>query len=65
MKTVGYRFIFGEGREKSFIFVWNDGRFELEGAEKTAVLPAWTDLDSANVPTVRSIRQKSDRARSQ
>jgi hypothetical protein len=50
MKTVGYRFIFGEGREKSFIFVWNDGRFELEGAEKTAVLPAWTDLDFCKCP---------------
>jgi hypothetical protein len=50
MKTVTYRFIFGENKEKTFVFNWNGEKFDLEGAEKLSVLPAWTDLDFCKCP---------------
>ena len=45
MKTIDYKFIFADGREKEFNFQWDKDKIELSGAKTTDVLPEWTELD--------------------
>ncbi|MBU4486294.1 MAG: hypothetical protein KKD38_05145 [Candidatus Delongbacteria bacterium] len=50
MKTIEYKFMFKDGREKIFKFQWDNDKFELVGIKPTTRLPIWTDLDFNKCP---------------
>jgi hypothetical protein len=50
MKTIDYKFIFSDGREKEFNFQWDKDRLELSGAKPSDQLPSWTELDVCKCP---------------
>jgi len=50
MKTIDYKFIFTDGREKVFNFLWDREKFEMSGAKPSDQPPAWTELDFCKCP---------------
>ncbi|HQO09834.1 MAG TPA: hypothetical protein PLK90_08625 [Clostridiales bacterium] len=50
MKTIDYKFIFADGKEKDFSFQWDKDKIRLTENRTEDHLPDWTELDFCKCP---------------